>query len=168
VVSDCLYAGNHSAAAKVIMGLDRQRYNPFNLVLGRPLAMFLCRVVPACEPEFEPLPAGINVISNDCWGHGYDAKLDWAQRLTKSLTSDPPPNGDIETIRRYMMVALSSHHGGETDPFQALCVHADDHAFGTRSTSVVTVSNQGSVEYWYSEDHPCQSPGLVRVGPSPT
>jgi len=164
IVLAMLHAGEHSAAARVLASLDPVRYNPFNLVWGRPGSMFLTRVMPGEHIEMEPMPSGINVISNDCWGHKYDTKLDWAKRAAWSFTSDPPPEGGIEAIRRYLLLALSSHRGCEADPFQALCVHADEYSFGTRSSSVVTVSNQGVVEYWYSEGPPCQSKGLTLAG----
>jgi hypothetical protein len=59
---------------------------------------------------------------------------------------------------------LGDHASASVDPFQALCVHADDIEFGTRSTSIITVSNQGNVEYWYSEGRPCMSSGLTLGG----
>lgn len=165
IVLAVLHAGSHTAAARVLASLDPERFNPFNLVWGKPGAMFLTRILPGQNIEMEPLPQGIHVISNDCWGHRYDQKLDWAKRSAWSFTSDPPPEGGIETIRRYLLLVLASHHNDTPDdPFQSLCVHADEHSFGTRSSSVITVSNQGVVEYWYSEGAPCQSRGLLLAG----
>ncbi len=164
VVSECLYSGTHRSAAAILKGLDVTRYNPFNMVFGRPGAMFLSRICPGCPLEMEPLPAGISVISNDCCGSKYECKVDWAKRSAQSFCCDPAPEGGIETICRYLLVALSSHRSCEPDPFQALCVHADEYAFGTKSTSIITVSSQMDVEYRYSEGHPCQSPGLSLVG----
>ena len=161
VISDCLYAGTHSAAAKVIAGLQPERYNPFNLVFGRAGAMFLCRVCPTCDLEFEPLQPGIIVISNDCVGNRYQHKVEHAQAVACRID----PRGGIDAAMDELFRLLGDHsHARNDDPFQALCVHAEEYAFGTRSTSVVTVSNQGGVEYWYSEGHPCQSQGLTLAG----
>jgi len=166
VVVDCLKARCHSQAARVLTNLDRPRYNPFNIVFGRPGAMFLTRVMPDTELEMLPMLPGITVVSNDCWGHQYDEKTEWAKGLVTSLVTDPAPGG-IDVIRRYLLIAMGSHFESrcaKADPFQALCVHAEEHEFGTRSTSIITVSNEGNVEYWYSEGHPCQSGGLSLAG----
>lgn len=167
VVARCLEEGNHSAVAKTLVGLDLTQYNPFNLVFGRPGAMFLCRVWEGHELELVPLEQGITVISNDCWGDRYKEKVDWAKHLAHSYTSDSPPEGGIKTVVGNLMGILCNHlNNGQAkdDPFQSLCVHDDVHAFGTKSTSVITVSNAQDVEYWYSEGHPCRLPHFCRVG----
>lgn len=164
VVRDCLYAGTHSGACKVLASLDAKRYNPFNLVFGRAGSMFLCRVMDGLSRELVELHQGISVISNDCWGEAYLSKVLTARKLARCMT-DPPPRGGIERIRIHLKVALLSHIGAaEGDPYQALCVHADADSFGTRSSSLVTVSKEGAVEYWYSDGHPCQSDGLRLMG----
>src|SRR5579863_6311932 len=59
VISACLDAGGHTLAARVLACLDPTQYNPFNVVFGRPGAMFLTRVLPGQAIEMEPLPRGI-------------------------------------------------------------------------------------------------------------
>lgn len=44
VVEAVLHVKTHCEAAKLLVAPDRSQYNPFNLVFGRPGAMFLCRV----------------------------------------------------------------------------------------------------------------------------
>jgi uncharacterized protein with NRDE domain len=166
VVLRVLGAGNHTIAARVLASLDPEDYNPFNLVFGRAGALFLTRVLPGQHIEMEPIPKGINVISNDCWGDRYAEKTDWAKRMAWSLTDDPPVDG-IENIKARLLITLASHFStrkAKDDPFQALCVHADEYAFGTRSTSLITVSNQGVVEYWYKEGPACQQTPLTLAG----
>lgn len=164
IVDDCLKAGQHSAAARILANLDATRFNPFNLVFGRPGAMFLSRINQDYTLEMELLEPGINVVSNDCCGMRYKPKVDHAAHLASLIDV----RGDIEFIRNQLLHVLADHSTetirAHSNPFQSLCVHADDDAFGTRSTSIITVSNQGNVEYWYSEGHPCQSTGLTLVG----
>lgn len=159
VVEACLQAENHCAAAKVLKGLELGRYNPFNVVFGRPGAMFLTRAWEGHELEMLPLVDGINVVSNDCWGSAYRPKTTVASTAVGRIM----PGDPITEVRSALVKALSCHCSGD-DPFQSLCVHADEHAFGTRSTSIITVSNEGIVEYWYSEGHPCMSAGLTLAG----
>lgn len=165
VVVDCLCSGNHTAAAKVLAHLDPASYNPFNIVFGRPGAVFLTRVMPGQELEMLPLLDDVHVISNDCWTGAYDKKTEWCKRYIKSMIHDPPIT-DIRQVLSRLMGTLSNHRNATTeDPFQALCVHAEEHSFGTRSTSIITVSNEGVVEYFYSEGHPCSmSTPLIKVG----
>jgi hypothetical protein len=122
--------------------------------------MFLTRVMPGHDVEMEPLPSGINVISNDCWGSWYQRKVNHAHVLAVGVE----PDEDEHIAFGKLFRALGNHDNADRDPFQALCVHADRFAFGTRSTSVVTVSNQGVTEYWYSEGPPCQSTGMKLCG----
>jgi len=164
VVSDCLYAGNHCGAAKVLKSLELKRYNPFNMVFGRPGAMFLTRCWDGHEMEMEPLPKGVNVISNDCWGTAYDAKLEYAKMLTHGMLEGASVT-DIDNIVKKLLIIMSNHRNRTSeDPFQSLCVHAEERAFGTRSTSIITVSNDKVVEYWYTDGHPCQHDELRLVG----
>lgn len=163
VVVDCLKTGCHRDSAKVLNKLDPTEFNPFNLVFGRPGAMFLTRIMPGQRPEMQPLLDDVHVISNDCWGRKYDKKVDWTTRLVKSLTQEPQIT-DVNTVITRLMMTLSSHHSDlPDDPFQSICVHAEQHKFGTRSTSIITVSNEMDVEYFYSEGHPCSSTSLQKV-----
>lgn len=157
VVKDCLEASCHSGVAKIIAKLDRSQYNPFNLVFGRPGAMMLCRVWEGRALEFEPLAPGIHVISNDCWGHLYDTKVERAFNVASRIDS----RVSIREASSALFQCLGAHCESVNDPFQSLCVHAEEHAFGTRSSSIITVSNEMEAEYWYSEGHPCQSTGMT-------
>jgi len=161
VVLDCLRARQHSSAAKILSHLDATRYNPFNIVFGRPGAMFLTRVGSPCALEMELLPPGVNVISNDCCGGKYACKVAQGDVLAHRID----PRAGIDVAMNDLFKLLGDHtNSTEHDPFQSLCAHADEYAFGTRSTSIITVSKEGNVEYWYSEGHPCQSTGLTLVG----
>ena len=158
VVRDCLLAAEHAKAAKVLSGLDVSKYNPFNVVFGRPGAMFLTRINTSFLAEMEPLPAGINVVSNDCLGSAFKAKTDHASSWSSYVSS----YDSIGSVRDKLFRLMCSHDNHTLeDPYQALCVHDDSKSFGTRSTSIITVSKDGNVEYWYSEGHPCQSMGLA-------
>jgi uncharacterized protein with NRDE domain len=161
IVDDCLHMGNHAKAARLLLGLDKELYNPFNVIFGRPGAMFLCRVCPGLKLELEPLAPGVHVISNDCCGVKYQHKVEHAHACACRID----PKGGIDAVHDELFRMLGDHrHARDDDPFQALCVHAEEYAFGTRSTSIITVSNQKDVEYWYSEGHPCQSHGLTLAG----
>lgn len=159
VVEACLRAQNHCAAARVLRDLRLERYNPFNVVFGRPGAMFLTRAWQGHELEMLPLDAKVNVVSNDCWGGGYSTKTTAVEAAIQRIAR----GAGVDEVRLALVAALSCHCDSD-DPFQSPCVHAEGHSFGTRSTTVITVSNEGTVEYWYSEGHPCMSAGLMLAG----
>jgi len=166
VVRQLLECGNHTAAARILSELNPKWFNPFNLVFGRPGAMFLTRVLEGQSVEMQPMPTGFNVISNDCWGDRYAEKTEWTKRMAWSLTMDPYV-GDIQTVCTRLCITLASHFShrqAKDDPFQAICVHADEHSFGTVSSSLITVSNQGVAEYWYKEGPACQQTSLTLAG----
>jgi len=157
VVDACLKAGNHLAVAQYLQGLDRGVYNNFNLVFGRPGAIFLCRVWGLHALEMLVVPAGTSVFTNDCWDGQFQAKAERARELTTHLAGAVP----IHDVKNALFAVLSDHQHGD-DPRQSMCIHAD--GWGTRSTSIITVSNEGAVEYYYSDGAPCRSPGVACVG----
>jgi len=77
LVRRLLTSPTHTEAAAVLAHVDPSQYNPFNLVFGRPGAMFLSRVLPGKPIEMEPLPTGVSAVSNDCWGDRYVEKTGW-------------------------------------------------------------------------------------------
>jgi len=159
VVVNCLHAGTHNAVARILSNVDPEYYNPFNLVFGRPGSMFLARIMQGKPVEMEEIPEGISVISNDCWGDKYDAKLLRAGALSAVYLSE---SQTIDNLVDGLHEVLSDHSTVQKDdPFQALCVHALEHHFGTRSTSIIAVSNSSEVEYWYSEGPACCSSAVL-------
>lgn len=156
VVKDVLLLGDHRLATRYLVGLDPQDFNPFNLVFGRPGAMFLCRIHPGLPIDLEIIPTGVTVVANDCTEAGkYRRRENRATVGALSIYEDDSEDDIVNKLERTLM----SHDGGD-DPYQSLCVHDDAHRFGTRSSSVVLVSKDGDIDYFHSEGHLCTSAGL--------
>lgn len=157
VVRECLLLGDHRQATRFLVGLDPRDYNPFNLVFGRPEAMFLCRVHHDRPIDLEIIPQGVTVVANDCSGEGrYRRRENRAARGARLIAPDDSEDAIVTKLED----VLKSHDGGK-DPYQSLCVHDDARGFGTKSSSVVLVSNTGDVDYFHSEGHLCTSAGLA-------
>lgn len=157
VVKECLLLGNHRAATRFLVGLDPFDFSPFNLVFGRPGAMFLCRVHHDRPIDIEIVPAGITVVANDCTERrAYTCREDRARSGAEAVARGDNDNSIVTKLER----VLSSHDGG-ADPYQSLCVHDNEGAFGTRSSAVVLVSADGDIDYHHGEGHPCLSAGLA-------
>lgn len=156
VVRECLLLGDHRQATRFLVGLDPHDYNPFNLVFGRPGAMFLCRVHHDRAIDLEIIPSGVTVVANDCSGDGRYRRRE--NRATVGALAIQEDDSEDELVSK-LEKTLSSHDGGK-DPYQSLCVHDDERRYGTRSSSVVLVSKDGDIDYFHSEGHLCTSAGL--------
>ncbi len=156
VVRDVLLLGDHRAATRYLVGLDPNDYNPFNLVFGRAGVLFLCRIHPNVPIDLEAISDGVTVIANDCTPNAKYKRRE-NRAMVGALAIE---NGDSEDdIVNKLEATLSSHDGG-TDPNQSLCVHDDEHGFGTKSSSVVLVTKDGDIDYFHSEGHLCMSAAL--------
>lgn len=156
VVHDVLLLGDHRAATRYLVGLDPRDYNPFNLVFGRAGVLFLCHIHVNTPISLEVIPTGVTVVANDCSltaKHKRHEKR--AQTGARMIKSD-----DSEDIIVTKLERTLSSHDESSDPYQSLCVHDDVNNYGTRSSSVVLVSNDGDVDYFHSEGHLCASAGL--------
>jgi uncharacterized protein with NRDE domain len=153
VVADCLRLSGHKEIARYLIGLNPEKYNPFNLVFGRPGAMFLSKVHRGTEVDMEIIPQGITVISNDCSdARAYQRKVNHALVLAGSVEFDDP----LDEVVRKLHLVLSDHSHSYPNPYQSLCVHDTERGFGTRSSAVVAVSKEGDVRYYHSEGPACQ------------
>lgn len=162
VVRDLLLMKSHSDVAVYLSKLDVDAYNPFNLVFGRPGAMFLCRVHHDLKLEFEPLEPGIYAFSNDHSTTGnYNRKLERA--WSGAFLSEPSDNVEAELDYMLRESVLNNHEGSCASPHQAICVHDDKNRFGTQSSGAVTVSIDGDVKYYHSEGPACRSSGFKLV-----
>jgi uncharacterized protein with NRDE domain len=162
VVQAAIEYGCHRDVAMQLMKLNDEYYNPFNLVFGKPGALFVSTWMKDFPLEMVPLQDAVCVVSNDCVGSNYNRKVARAKlRVSELLVTTQAPG---EILHGLLGVMADHASALPNDPFQGLCVHSEEHHWGTRSTSMVTVSNQGVVEYWYSEGPACESTGFVRSG----
>ncbi len=155
VVRDVLLTCDHRAAARYLAALDLNDYNSFNLVFGRPGALFLARAHRGFPIDLEPITRDITVVSNDCAGTAYQRKGQRGAELAAAVCTD---DTDASLMRKLAAV-LADHDIREDGPYQALCVHDEGRGFGTRSSAVVLFSASGDVTYYHSEGHPCTSTG---------
>lgn len=157
VVMDCLRLSNTVDIIKHLQGLVAEHYAPFNLVFGKPGGVFLAGVSPGQNLKLKMMPKGINVVSNDhTETDRYRTKIDRLTKLAGGLG-----HASLPFIVARMSMVLADHKNGDNDPHMALCVHNDSINFGTRSSSIIAVSNVGEVSYYHSEGHPCSSKGFL-------
>lgn len=106
--------------------------------------------------DLEVIPEGVTVVANDCTN-----ERKYQRRENRAIVGGLSiEDGDSEDdIINKLENTLKSHDGGD-EPFQSLCVHDDEHNWGTKSSSVILISHDGDVDYFHSEGHLCESAGL--------
>lgn len=150
IVRDILLLGDHRAAARYLASLSVHDYDQFNLVFGRPGAMFLCKVHHDRRLELETIEQGITVITNDCINDTHVKRKSIAQAGANSILHDDAGDVLIEKLK-----TILSYH--DRDSNQSLCVHDDLTAHGTRSSSIMLMSQFGDVHYFHNEGHACDA-----------
>lgn len=160
VVMDCLRLANNAEIIEYLQKLVTEHYSPFNLVFGNIVDLFLANVMPGQNMKLKLMPKGINVVSNDCSERNYyRPKIERLTDLARGLS-----HASLRFIVTRISAVLADHKNNENDPHMALCVHNDPISFGTRSSSIIAVSNVGEVSYYHSEGHPCINAETVRGG----
>jgi uncharacterized protein with NRDE domain len=151
VVRDCLLMSDHRTVAKYLNSLNPKDYNPFNLVFGRPGALFLCRVHHDKEIDLEIIPEGVTVVTNDCnASQRYLRREQRAGAGTSFIWNDDDKHQIVNSLKH----TLSRH---DNDTYQSLCVHDENLNFGTKSSTAILITPDGDVDYYHSEGHPCSS-----------
>lgn len=141
IVMDALRARSAREAADEIAGLERDAYNPFNLLVadGRTAHVFSY----VAGPERIDLAPGAHVIGNVHPGDSASAKLSRLREEAAACAASPGVLGELAEVCR-------SHAGG--GPLEATCVHAGD--YGTRSSTLLRLGDADG-EFLYASGAPC-------------
>ena len=164
VANEALWDNSHTAVVKRLLRLKRDLYRPFNLVYGRPGAVFLTSVKEDRDLGIKVLDPGISVITNDCWDNAYQNKERRARARVEAIDLSGPMGDVALGLRR----ALADHSRDEGEGWHhSICTHSPDELRGTCSTSIISVSDDGSTEYRYSNGPACSASPLRLVGRLP-
>lgn len=156
VVHDLLMLGNHCLATRYLVALNPNDFNPFNVVFGRPGAMFLCRIHPDVPMDLTIIDKGVTVVTNDCIALKYRTKECKAELGAAKINVDDAQDVIISKLKKTL-----SSHAGDSDPYQSLCVHDSRNSWKTRSSTIAMATNDGCVDYFHSEGNPCESAGFA-------
>lgn len=139
LVRDALGADSASEAASLVEAeLDERDYAGFNLVLAdREDCLLYVWDGELSRREFAP---GVHVVVNA----GADDETGKSRRVTDALSDHDSAGAWLDAAR----AALQDHEGD-------VCVHRD--GYGTRSSSLVTLSADGSVAYEFADGPPCEA-----------
>lgn len=154
VVKACLEAYDEGDVSGIVKSIRCREYNPFNLLYGCVHDLKLALVHHTTEyPVIVPVEKGVTVVSNDMSPtNKYARKTNAAYVAGLGIDRFDYSANIITRLRG----ALSTHDGGD-DPYQSLCVHAEEDEWETRSTSIMLYENDGSLTYLHNEGSPCRS-----------
>ena len=169
VVLEALEQEDPESVDALLESLDARDYNGFNLLYGDARRLRVAYARPERRRvEVEALSPGVWVLANDRIGSPDFPKADRARGLLEPLVE-----AEDEALVPALRALLADHHRPDPsllpregaahgyDPellglLQALCVHTP--FYGTRSATVLLLS-EGAVErYLYADGPPCQRP----------
>jgi uncharacterized protein with NRDE domain len=168
VAMKALSSGSLAGALDYLRGIEPQRYNPFNLLVGDASGVHVAYARrSASEIELEPLPPGIHVLANGRMGSPDFPKTERAHRLVEQHARCVWPE-----LREELSSVLADHELPAEDSIpdppehsnvakrllqqlQALCVHTP--LYGTRSATLLAIDEGHVVQYLYAHGAPCQT-----------
>ena len=157
----CLRALRHRSVTDALVEIRAEHldaYDPFNLLLiDRARGVVVDNRDGFHATELGP---GLSVLTN------LDVNDPRCQRLASAYAGFERAmpalvrNGREEDVVEALAAVLSDHSGSSDahgdDPLARVCVHAG--GYGTRSSSVVLVRDDGEVAYFHADDAPCRAP----------
>lgn len=156
LVGDALTAPTATAAANIVReSVEGPEYDGFNLVLAdEEAAVLLEWDGDLRETQFDP---GVHVVVNvgaddDFYVPDYRPDIGDQQSTNARRARAALAVRDEETVDEWLTRAstvLADHDYG-------LCIHGD--GYGTRSSSLIVVRQNGDVAYEYADGPPCKTP----------
>lgn len=146
LVLDALQARSAREAASIVMASPPRRHNRFHLLIADAGEVHL--VWSDGETlRHEPRGPGIHVVTERSLGAGPAHRAHWLAERLASSWRDAPPDDDA-------LAGLLSRHAD--DPFDGTCVHAPGLHYGTRSSTLIRLSPEGTLlAARHAEGPPC-------------
>jgi uncharacterized protein with NRDE domain len=162
-----LVLARHATAAEAVAAfrreIDPSAYNPAWLLVADRRDLFFVDVTGTVEVGIERRPRGVVVLENRNL-HEPSAKVQRVRELLDPVVGAPPA-----VLVDHLRALLSDHWSPPDEPFEtstnprlaravrAVCVHADEDAYGTRSSAVITVANDAAPTVRWTDGPPCQA-----------
>lgn len=146
LVLDALEEQDASRARDRMAVLPPAQHNRNHLVLADARSAFLL-VNDGRSIEVRELGPGVHVITERSFGAS-NAKRE--AMLRERLAREPEALGSLSAL-----AALLRIHAD--DPFDGTCVHAPNYAYGTRSSTLIRLTEAGPALWLHAEGFPCQA-----------
>lgn len=141
LVTKALALPTAEEAAEALASLDGALYNGFHLVMADETSAYLVHG-DGERIRSLPLASGVHVITEA----GFEGETRREARASAFMRH-------LESPRLDALASLLSTHA--EDPFDGLCNHADALGYGTKSSTVMTLSGEGT-SMWHCDARPCE------------
>ncbi|MBI2482961.1 NRDE family protein [Candidatus Uhrbacteria bacterium] len=143
-------------AVEVLRALDPAAFRPFHLVLANPEEAYLLWSDGRTIKERAITPGTLIITQRSLGAAPVDRAvatyLAPVQRFhPKHAQEKDHPQGDLSDALLRSIAAHDPHH-----VYDGPCVHDDD--YGTRSSAMIIVHQDGAMEYHYTDGPPCNAP----------
>jgi uncharacterized protein with NRDE domain len=146
IVVDALHAASASEVKERIEQVPGNRHNGFHLLFADSREAWVA-IGDGTRLEVRAVLLGrVLVVTERSYGAGEGTREAEVRRESAPLFSAPG-------LSASMLRPPMQHHGQV--PLEGACVHADDLGYGTRSSLQLVVREEGSVEFLWTEGHPC-------------
>jgi hypothetical protein len=166
-VFNALGAATHVEAQARVRELDARDYNPFHLLLADRTG---ARIVWGDGERLHELELGpgIHWITERSFAAGESARHQTLTELAVELAGDRaggPAGGRAPDVARWRSILADHrpHQAPGVAPrawsvgLDAMCVHARPINYGTRSSTLVQVSAEAQLRFWYADGRPCET-----------
>ncbi|HET7325087.1 MAG TPA: NRDE family protein [Halococcus sp.] len=158
LVRDALEAESAEDAARLAeRAVESDEYEGFNLVVADENAAILLEW--DGHLRVKNLDSGIHVVMNtgeigdvtipDSWPERSEQQVQNGWKVLEALQPEPSENSE-KWLSRGADV-LSDHDYG-------VCVHHEEFGFGTRSSSLIKIDDEGKATYRFADGPPCRTP----------
>lgn len=148
LVTDALAHGSASAAEGWLRSLRGEDTNGFHLLVAD-ADVALLAVGDGRTVDVRRLEPGLHIVTERSFGAAPTAR----EPLLRRLLADVEPC--TARLDEALGPLLSVH---AASPLEGTCVHADALGYGTRSSSLVRLGTDGSVEWLFAGGPPCTTP----------
>lgn len=132
------------AATALMRTIDPTQYRPFHCVIADRMGALLCWNT-GTEMHRQTLAPGFHIITQ--WSMSAHTR----DRDVRAYFPD-----DVRTApRKAFERALAAHATDGMHPLDAPCVHRRNVGYGTRSSSLITITEGGTITYGYTDGSPC-------------
>jgi uncharacterized protein with NRDE domain len=148
--------GSAADAADLLRAVPGRRHNPFNILVADRRAAFVAQNFPD-GTNVRSLDAGTHVLTNLDLNDPTCPRIFRSSRRFAAIAADFDPGTGRASLVARLAEVLSDHQLPTDDrrPTDQLCIHTE--AYGTRSSSILWLEEDGTQRYFHAAGPPCRT-----------
>ena len=149
--------GSAVGAAELLRAVPGTRHNPFNILVADRGDAFVAQNFPA-GTSVTALAPGTHVLTNLDLNDPTCPRIFRSSRRFAAIAESLDPSDSREALVARLAAVLADHRLPTDDrrPLEQLCIHTD--GYGTRSSSIVWLEEDGTERYFHASGAPCSTP----------